>query len=100
MILSETTAGNYIPVYSGNSVYVGHDNTVAFEEKKEKVKEFFAGRMSAEQARIWVRETRAGYVFFGPQEREEAGGIRDLRNVYPFLESVYNNALVTIYVAP
>ena len=36
VILSETTAGNYIPVYSGNRVYVGHDNTVRFESKKKK----------------------------------------------------------------
>jgi len=96
VILSESTAGNYIPVLSGNYVYAGHDNTVAFEAKKEKVKEFFAGRMSLSAAKIWVGETRASYVFYGPQEREDGGG-SDLRGVYPFLTEVYKNPAVTVY---
>lgn len=96
VILSESTAGNYIPVLSGNYVYAGHDNTVAFEAKKEKVKEFFAGRMDLSAAKAWVRETRASYVFYGPQEREDGGGV-DLRTAYPFLSEVYKNTAVTVY---
>lgn len=96
VILSETTAGNYMPVYSGNSVYAGHDNTVAFEGKKEKVKEFFSGAMDKDVVASWVRETDASYVFYGPQEREDGGG-KDLSTRYPFLEEVYKNSVVTIY---
>lgn len=99
VILAETTAGNYIPVVSGNPVFVGHDNTVAFEEKKELVKAFFSGRMPVDQARMFVRQSRASYVFFGPQERED-GGIADLRRVYPFLTEGYRNAYVTVYKTP
>ena len=99
VILSETTAGNYIPAYTGNFVYAGHDNTVAFEAKKHEVKEFFSGRMNASEARAWVRTTRARYVFFGPQEQED-GGITDLRIPYPFLEEVYKNEYVRIYKVP
>ncbi len=94
VILSETTAGNYIPVISGNTVYVGHDNTVAFEGKKEKVKEFFGGRMTDTVASEWLWATGASYVFYGPQEREDNGG-RDIS--YPFLTQVYKNPMVTIY---
>jgi hypothetical protein len=94
VILSETTAGNYIPVLSGNTVYVGHDNTVAFEGKKEKTREFFGGRMSDDASFDWLQKTGADYVFYGPQEREDNGG-RDL--FYPFLTEVYKNPMVTIY---
>ena len=94
VILSETTAGNYIPVISGNTVYLGHDNTVAFEGKKEKVKEFFSGRMTDITAREWLRMTGASYVFYGPQEREDNAG-KSLS--YPFLSEVYKNSMVTVY---
>ncbi|MFZ5534793.1 MAG: hypothetical protein ACOY3M_01425 [Patescibacteria group bacterium] len=94
VILSETTAGNYIPVISGNTVYLGHDNTVAFEGKKEKVKEFFSGRMTDVTAREWLRMTSASYVFYGPQEREDNAG-KSLS--YPFLSEVYKNSMVTVY---
>lgn len=99
IILSETTAGNYIPARTGNTVYVGHDNTVGFEEKKVLVKQFFSGKMSEE----WLKETGASYIFFGPQEREDLPAGRqapDLRIFYPFLTEVYKNSYVTIYKAP
>lgn len=96
IILSETTAGNYMPVYSGNRVYVGHDNTVAFEEKKEEVRAFFSGDMDADFVRSWIRRTGASYVFYGPQEREYGRG-DDLSLTYPFLHEVYKNSVVTLY---
>jgi len=96
VVLSETTAGNYIPVVSGNVVYVGHDNTVEAERKKELVRQFFAGQMSQETAKKFVADISARVVFFGPQEKE-AGGIRDLAEIYPFLSDVYRNANVTLY---
>ncbi len=99
VVLSETTAGNYIPAYIGNAVYAGHDNTVRLEAKKETVKEFFAGRMNVGQARTWIAEARITYVFFGPQERED-GRIQDLREIYPFIEEVYRNNQVIVYIIP
>lgn len=97
IVLSETTAANYIPAYIGHVVYAGHDNTVAFEGKKEKVREFFSGNMSEAQARDFVATTNATYVFFGPQERED-GGVSDLRQKYPFLKEVYRNNQVIVYI--
>lgn len=96
VILSETTAGNYMPVYSGNTVYAGHDNTVAFEAKQEKVKEFFSGTMEKNTVKSWISDMNAAYVFYGPQERED-GGPKDLSALYPFLREVYKNSIVTIY---
>lgn len=93
IILSETTAGNYIPVYSGNTVFVGHDNTVIAEAKKEIVRQFFSGTMR--KAAEWLEKERISLIFFGPQERE--GGVGDLRTPYPFLHEVYKNTYVTVY---
>ncbi|MDO8451694.1 MAG: hypothetical protein Q7S76_02385 [bacterium] len=96
VILSETTAGNYMPVHSGNTVYVGHDNTVASEVKKELVAQFFRGQMNQDEAYEWLRINRIGFIFFGPQEKED-GGIQDLRELYSFLEEAYKNGYVTLY---
>ena len=40
VVLSGSTAGNYIPAYIGRTVYMGHDNTVSFEKKKEIAAQF------------------------------------------------------------
>lgn len=96
VILSETTAGNYIPVYSGNTVYVGHANTVNTEQKEGFVKDFFAGTMSPAQAKEFLTANNLHYIFFGPQEAAD-GGISDLTKTYPFLTEIYRNAYVKVY---
>ncbi len=96
VVLSDTTAGNYIPVYSGRTVYIGHDNTLFFEQKIDKVRDFYAGRMTKEQAYLWLKNERISYIFFGPQEFETSG-IRDLTILYSFVDLVYHNDYVTIY---
>jgi len=95
-VLSETTAGNYIPVFAGNSVYVGHANTIYAEQKQALVKEFFSGRMSSQDAREWMEKEHLSIVYFGPQEKED-GNIQDIATVYPFLKSAYKNSYVTVY---
>lgn len=99
VILSETTAGNYIPVYSGDTVYVGHDNTVNAEEKKALTVSFFSGMMGTQQAWTWLKAERITMVYFGPQERDDAQG-KDLSTLYPFLRPVMTNANVIIYAFP
>lgn len=95
-ILSETTAGNYMPVYSGNRVYVGHDNTVAAENKQVKVKQFFSGQLPQDVAHEWLDHEGLSVIFFGPQEKED-GAIARLEKVYPFLVPIYSNAFITVY---
>lgn len=100
IILSETTAGNYLPVYSGNTVYVGHDNTVSAERKRGEVNTFYSGQMTISAARAFLAAHRIEMIYFGPQEREDAGG-KELTAFYPFLTEGYRNSFVTVYrVAP
>lgn len=96
IILSETTAGNYIPAYIGNTVYIGHDNTVNAEEKKALVSAFYSGRMTSVEAQEWLTGAHIRMIYFGPQEREEAYG-KDLTAYYPFLSAQYTNSSVIIY---
>jgi hypothetical protein len=96
VVLSEVTAGNYIPVYSGNTVYIGHDNAVNHEVKKEAVAAFFRGSITPTDAAVWMERERLDVVFFGPQEQEEAG-LADLSQRYSFLNEVYKNDYVRIY---
>ncbi len=96
VILSETTAGNYLPVVSGNTVYVGHANTVKAEEKEALVKAFFSGTMSTDDARVFLTRENLQWIFFGPQEKED-GGVGNLATIYPFLTEAYKNSFVTIY---
>jgi hypothetical protein len=97
VILSETTAGNYIPVLSGNTVYVGHDNTVRGEEKKMFVRAFFSGSMEPEQARQWLAEEGLKVIFLGPQEWEDGGGTLDLPTRYTFMKEVFKNSWTRVF---
>lgn len=96
VILSDTTAGNYIPAHTDKTVYVGHANTVRAEEKVAIVRGFFSGAMEASEAKEFLTRESIGAVYYGPQEREIAN-IQDLRTVYPFLMEVYKNTFVTVY---
>jgi hypothetical protein len=96
VILSETTAGNYIPVYAGNTVYLGHANTINTEQKEFVVADFFSGRMGQGKAKEFLTANNLHWIFFGPQEMDD-GGFTDLSRVYPFLREVYKNPSVRIY---
>lgn len=96
IVLSETTAGNYLPVLAGNTVYVGQSNTVNAEEKESIVQAFFGGSMGPDAASQFLNKNNIHYVFFGPQE-EADGNITDLTRVYPFLRRIYQNRYVSLY---
>ncbi|HCM82676.1 MAG: hypothetical protein UV63_C0035G0007 [Microgenomates group bacterium GW2011_GWC1_43_11] len=97
VILSDLTAGNYIPSHSGKTVFVGHDNTFAKEKKLLDTERFYKGEMNQGQAYAWLSQNRITYVFFGPQEREWG---EDIAALYPFLREVYKNNDVTVYFIP
>ncbi|MCL4360213.1 hypothetical protein M1555_03105 [Patescibacteria group bacterium] len=108
VILSEFTAGNYIPVVSGNTVYIGHDNTVHLEEKKEEVKRFFSLSLNAGEGEAWLKANNLHYIYYGPEEEDDASpgvlfggpvGVPDLSVHYPFLKQIYENPSVRIYQA-
>lgn len=101
VVLSGQSTGNLIPVYSGNTVYVGHANTVGLEKKLLTVEQFYRGQMSNDQALSWVRKAGISYIVYGPEEMEMVGyTAKDLRAFYPNLTTIYENARVRLYRVP
>lgn len=94
VILTELTAGNYIPAFTGRTVFVGHDNTPSKEIKLADAKRFFKGLLTMEQAVEWLGSQYITYIFYGPEEKAELG---DIGSLYPFIQEVYKNTDVTIY---
>src|SRR4030042_760271 len=51
IVLSDVTAGNYLPAYAGNTVYYGHSGeTVFFDQKRFVVQRFFSNQMTEEES--------------------------------------------------
>lgn len=96
VVLAEITAGNHIPAYAGNTVYLGQANTVDYERKQAEVWEFLKGEMGEKQAQLFLKNGRIKYIFFSVQEKEKSGG-KPLEDFYPFLTPVYTNPTVTIF---
>ncbi len=100
IILSGQTTGNYIPVYSGNTVFVGHANTVDLEDKMAAVGNFYVRHLPLNEELAWLKSINVSYIFYGPEEQEIAGGLPDLRTLYPMLTQVFENKTVRIYKTP
>lgn len=96
IILSSIVAGNYIPARTGRVVYLGHENTSYKEEKIEIVKRFYEGVTPSKDVYEWLHQERISYVFVGPEEKEQEGGV-DIATVYPFLRQVFANDEVILY---
>ncbi len=97
VVLSSMTFGNYVPVYSGNTVFLGHpNNTVDVERKQQEVKQFYGGSMGKDEAYAWMKNNSIGIVVYGPQEREYGPAMK-LLDAYPFLIKKYENTYFELY---
>ena len=95
VVLSQVTAGNYIPAYSGNFVYLGHDpETPFYNEKSNLVNQFFSGQMEEKEALKFLNDNNISYVFNGPQEQEKA--VKNIKD-YSFLKPVHQTYFVTVF---
>ena len=93
IVLSDVTAGNYLPAYAGNTVYYGHSGeTVFFDQKRFVVQRFFSNQMTEEEALDFLKKNKISYIFFGPQE-----AVLGYFQLYYFLETVFQNDWVTIF---
>lgn len=95
-VLAYEAAGNYIPAYAGNFVFLGHANTPGEDQKLKTAAKFFSGEMTKDEAAEFLKNEHISYVYYGAQEKE-LGNLTDLSTLYPFLKSVYINNSVTVY---
>ena len=57
IVLSKITAGNYIPAYAGNFVYLGHNpESPFFDEKVAQADRFFSGQMTSDEAKQFIKK--------------------------------------------
>ncbi len=95
IVFSKITAGNYIPAYSGNFVYLGHNpESPHYSARVDAVNMFFSGTMTKEDALKFLKQEHISYVFYGPQERES---INFNPKNYPFLKEIFTSPYVSLH---
>jgi hypothetical protein len=97
VVISGKATGNMIPVYSGNTTFIGHANTVDSETKEIAVANFYGRKRPIQDFVDYFRKYNIQYVVYGPEEAELAFGAFDLTQYYPFLRQTYKNSMVTVY---
>jgi hypothetical protein len=71
VVLSLPFIGNYVPRESGQTAFIGHwAETLHFQNKLGEVLKFYSGKMSAGEARNWLRENRINFVLIGSYEKQ------------------------------
>jgi hypothetical protein len=93
IVLSDFTAGNFIPTYGGNTVFYGHKTeTYNVDKKGEAVTNFFKSENSNEQ-KLFLIKNIINYIFYGPQEKTYRKSDLNI----PGTKVVYKNSIVIIY---
>lgn len=93
IVLSDFTAGNFIPTYGGNTVFYGHKTeTYGVDKKGEAITNFYKSENSNEQ-KLFLTKNNIKYIFYGPQEKTYRNSDLNI----PGVEIVYKNSVVTIY---
>jgi hypothetical protein len=100
VVLTGMATGNYVPVYAGNTAFLGHANTVQLEIKQAAMQNFYNNRLGEETEMNWIKDQKIDYIFYSFEERDLNGGIDDLRTYYPTLTIVYDTPTVRIYKTP
>ncbi|GAB4152575.1 MAG: hypothetical protein Fur0021_17460 [Candidatus Promineifilaceae bacterium] len=94
-ILSSYWTGSYLPVITGDAVFVGHlYETVDFATRKAEAEQFFAAPNSEAWRQQLLAEHEIDYVFYGPAER--ALGDFDPTSA-AYLRPVWQNKTTAIY---
>lgn len=91
-VLAEYETSNYIPVYTDDTVYAGHQvQTPDFDSKEILVDRFYASSMTNTEASEFLQKNNIKYVMYGLEESR----YRQLQ--YPFLKRIYSNAKIEIF---
>ena len=65
IVLSDFDTGNYLPARASVRTVIGHGpETIRLEEKREQVRRFFDGEMTAEEQRAMLKLYQVRYIIF------------------------------------
>lgn len=97
VILSNQFVGNIIPAHIPYITYVGHpQHTMDFYGKLYHAAAFYSNKMSESDARLFLKNNRIFFVFYGPDERSFGSTYL----AYPFLEKVFSEGGIELYKVP
>ena len=95
VVLTGFRTGAALPAYAPLRVIIGHGaESIGLEKNLGRVEDFYQGKMSEAEQRMFVDENHILYVFYGTEERRLAGGEPNGR---PFLEPIYDAEGYQIY---
>jgi hypothetical protein len=94
-ILIREQFGESIPAFADVRVYVGGiHNYPDWLDRQAQAAHFFSGRMTDEEAGIFLKNSDISYVFYGPDEKT----VNETGDLYPnILQSIFSNSDVTIF---
>lgn len=95
IVLSEWIDGNFIPGYSGRTVYLGHGvETLNYKSKQEQTSWFFQNNSDVEAKQEFLKQHNIDYIFFSDRSRE----LGDFDPVNKkFLQQEFSSDHVSIY---
>ncbi len=95
-VLASYWTGSYLPVITGDAVFVGHlYETVDFTTRRAEAEQFFAAGTTDAWRQQLLAHHGIDYVFYGPAERD-AGSFNPAHAAY--LRPVWQNDMVVTYV--
>lgn len=96
-VLASYWTGSYLPVITGDAVFVGHlYETVDFAVRKAEAEQFFAATTSDAWRQQLLAQHEIDYIFYGPAE-QVSGNFDPTRAAY--LRPVLQNNMVVVYNA-
>lgn len=70
VVLASHQIANLIPAHTNKRVWAGHEFfTPQFQKRITNINHFFAGKMSEDEAKSFLEETKAAFIYWGPEEK-------------------------------
>lgn len=100
VVLSSWEIGNFIPRFSGNTVFIGHGaQTINVWEKERQVKDFFDSDLVLSEAVKFLKKNNIKYIFISPYELKDCDYmvLPEYLSDKNYFNLIYHNFLVSIY---
>ena len=92
-VLSSYRFGNAVPAHTNQRAYFGHlIQTPQSDEKIEQLEQFYSGKMSNDEAYVFLINSNIEYVYRGSEETE----LHPEPLEYSFLESAFESGVVEL----